>query len=87
MISIALAVSVAVVATPVNVQQLPNHSADSVRTICVRQHGTFYNHGGLFGCAMARGTVQCDGAHCVGYPRRRQLPRSLPEEPWPQQQW
>jgi hypothetical protein len=96
---IALVIAVVALATPVaaEVARLPNHNAADVKAICAKQHGVFWDHGSLFGCTMARGTVQCDGAHCVGYPKQRpayQRPPPQPppqpwqwhDEPWPQQQ-
>jgi hypothetical protein len=87
-------ITIAMFATPAaaEVLQLPNRNAESVKAICAKQHGVFWDHGGLFGCTMERGTVQCDGAHCVGYPKHRRPtvrpPSQRQWEYWPQQnQW
>jgi hypothetical protein len=94
---IALIAVIVVLAYPAfaEVLHLPNHSADAIKAICAKQHGgVFYNHGNVFGCAMAKGTVQCDGAHCEAYPKARPRPRpqqppqwQWQEQPWQQQQW
>jgi hypothetical protein len=46
-------------------------SIGEVQARCAKVHGAFYNHDGAYGCAFAKGTVQCDGvSNCVGYQAR-----------------
>lgn len=76
-------------ATPASAAvNLAPHSPEAVREKCARHHGVFFDHGGVYGCALPRGTVQCNGAeHCVGYPKRprQAAPPAQPEYQW--RQW
>jgi hypothetical protein len=77
--------------------KLPRFSVGEVQARCAKVHGAFYNHDGAYGCAFAKGTVQCDGfSNCVGYAARPRLsvqpgnpgPPTPPEYPqYPEWQW
>ena len=72
--------------------RLPAFSIGEVQARCAKVHGAFYNHDGAYGCAFAKGTVQCDGvSHCIGYAARPRSSVQPPQQPaypqYPEWQW
>jgi hypothetical protein len=68
--------------------RLPVFSIGEVQARCAKVHGVFYNHDGAYGCAFAKGTVQCDGvSHCIGYGKRRELSPPAQQQYVPDYWW